>query len=151
MGGLITGIIGILIQPWRLVADPSGYIFTWLVGYSALLGPIGGILICDYFVLRKKTLQPIDLYSVKGDYSYRHGFNPAGVIALVLGIVPNIPGFLGTIRVLDPASVGPFLMHLYNYAWFVGFAVSFGVYYSMMKRGMGRTTGSRNITPVPPV
>ena len=49
-GGFITGVIGILMMPWKLVADPTGYIFTWLVGYTALLGPIGGILIADYFV-----------------------------------------------------------------------------------------------------
>jgi len=134
IGGLITGIIGILIQPWKLVADPSGYIFTWLVGYSALLGPIGGILICDYFFIRHTTLQPIQLYTPNGEYSYRSGFNPAGIIALVLGIAPNVPGFLGTIKVIDPSSVGPFLMQLYNYAWFVGFGVAFVVYAILMKK-----------------
>jgi NCS1 family nucleobase:cation symporter-1 len=129
IGGLITGIIGILIQPWKLVADPSGYIFTWLVGYSALLGPIGGILICDYFVVRKTVLKPVDLYKLDGEYSYRGGFNSAGIVALVLGIVPNIPGFLGTIKVVDPVSVGPFFMNLYSYAWFVGFIVAFVAYW----------------------
>jgi NCS1 family nucleobase:cation symporter-1 len=128
IGGLITGIIGILIQPWKLVADPSGYIFTWLVGYSALLGPIGGILICDYFVVRHTTLQPLDLYKLSGAYSYRNGFNPVAIVALVLGVAPSVPGFLGTIKIIDPASVGPFLMHLYNYAWFVGFGVAFVIY-----------------------
>ncbi|MGA9407600.1 MAG: NCS1 family nucleobase:cation symporter-1, partial [Bacteroidota bacterium] len=83
IGGLITGIIGILIQPWKLVADPSGYIFTWLVGYSALLGPIGGILICDYFVIRHTTLHSIDLYKPEGEYSYLNGFNPTAIVALV--------------------------------------------------------------------
>jgi NCS1 family nucleobase:cation symporter-1 len=134
IGGLITGIIGILIQPWKLVADPSGYIFTWLVGYSALLGPIGGILICDYFVIRHMALQPIDLYLIDGQYTYRKGLNPAAIIALVLGIAPNVPGFLGTIKVIDPASVGPFLMDLYNYAWFVGFGVAFATYAMMMSK-----------------
>jgi len=130
IGGLITGIIGILIQPWKLVADPSGYIFTWLVGYSALLGPIGGILICDYFVIRRTKLNPIQLYLRDGQYFYGSGFNPAAIVALVLGIAPNVPGFLGTIKVLDPASVGPFLMHVYSYAWFVGFLISFVVYWA---------------------
>src|SRR5258708_5337012 len=130
IGGLITGIIGILIQPWKLVSDPSGYIFTWLVGYSALLGPIGGILICDYFVIRRTKLNPIQLYLRDGQYFYGSGFNPAAIVALVLGIAPNVPGFLGTIKVLDPASVGPFLMHLYNYAWFAGFLISFVVYWA---------------------
>jgi NCS1 family nucleobase:cation symporter-1 len=133
IGGLITGIIGILIQPWKLVSDPSGYIFTWLVGYSALLGPIGGILICDYFLIRRMKLEPKDLYRSDGAYSYRNGFNPAAIIALLVGVLPNVPGFLGTIKVLDPASVGPFLMSLYNYAWFVGFGLAFAVYGLMMK------------------
>jgi len=136
IGGLITGIIGILIQPWKLVADPSGYIFTWLVGYSALLGPIGGILICDYFVIRKTNLLPVDLYLPKGGYSYRSGFNPAAIIALILGIVPNIPGFLGTVKVVDPVSVGPFLMSVYNYAWFVGFGVAFSLYFALMRKSI---------------
>src|SRR6185295_18328231 len=55
-GGYITGVIGILIFPWKLVADPSGYIFTWLVGYSSLLGPVGGILIADYYFIRRQKL-----------------------------------------------------------------------------------------------
>jgi len=134
IGGLITGIIGILIQPWKLVADPSGYIFTWLVGYSALLGPIGGILICDYYFIRKRTLHLVDLYTVQGVYSYRKGFNPKAIAALVLGIAPAVPGFLGTIRAIDPESVGPFLMQLYGYAWFVGFGIAFAVYAVLMRR-----------------
>jgi NCS1 family nucleobase:cation symporter-1 len=132
IGGLITGIIGILIQPWKLVSDPSGYIFTWLVGYSALLGPIGGILIADYFVIRRTVLHPIQLYLREGQYFYSNGFNPAAVVALVLGVAPNVPGFLGTIKVIDPASVGPFLMHVYSYAWFVGFIISFVAYLVLM-------------------
>ena len=128
IGGLMTGIIGILIQPWKLVADPSGYIFTWLVGYSALLGPIGGILICDYFFMRRTLLHPIDLYKTHGEYSYIDGFNPAAIIALVLGVAPSVPGFLGTIKIIDPASAGSFLMNIYSYAWFVGFIVAFVVY-----------------------
>ena len=137
IGGLITGIIGILIQPWKLVADPSGYIFTWLVGYSALLGPIGGILICDYFFIRHMKLQSIQLYVRDGEYSYRNGFNPAAIIALILGIAPSVPGFLGTVKLLDPSAVGSFLMHLYDYAWFAGFAVAFAVYAVMMKKRKG--------------
>jgi NCS1 family nucleobase:cation symporter-1 len=136
IGGLITGIIGILIQPWKLVADPSGYIFTWLVGYSALLGPIGGILIGDYFILRKKNLNPEQLYMREGEYTYGSGFNSAAVVALLAGVAPNVPGFLGTIRMLEPSSVGPFLMGLYSYAWFVGFIVAGGVYLGMMRGKM---------------
>jgi NCS1 family nucleobase:cation symporter-1 len=124
-GGFITGFIGILIQPWKLVADPTGYIFTWLVGYSALLGAIGGVLIGDYFVVRKKQLDLVGLYRKEGPYWYAGGFNPAALVALAVGILPNLPGFLGTIKVMQ---VGDFWMKLYNYAWFVGFILSFAVY-----------------------
>ncbi len=127
-GGFITGVIGILIQPWRLVSDPSGYIFTWLVGYSALLGAIGGILICDYYVIRKTTLDLVKLYEQDGPYWYKGGWNPAAIIAMVCGILPNLPGFLGTIKV---AQVPKFWMSLYSYAWFVGFGISFAVYWAL--------------------
>jgi nucleobase:cation symporter-1, NCS1 family len=124
-GGYITGVIGILIMPWKLVADPSGYIFTWLVGYSALLGSIGGVLIADYFVIRKQTLDVPGLYSDKGPYWFRNGFNPIAFVALIAGILPNLPGFLGVVKW---AKVSPFWVQLYSYAWFVGFGISFLVY-----------------------
>src|SRR4051812_46280955 len=88
IGGYMTGVVGILMCPWKLLDDPTGYIFTWLVGYSALLGPIGGILIADYFLLRKKELDVTDLYSPTGRYRYKGGWNPAALIALVVGILP---------------------------------------------------------------
>jgi NCS1 family nucleobase:cation symporter-1 len=132
-GGVITGIIGILMMPWKLVADPTGYIFTWLIGYSALLGPIGGILICDYFLIRRTQLNARDLYEREGEYTYTGGFNLIALLALVLGIAPSVPGFLGTIGALDPAAVGPFLMSLYSYAWFIGFGVALLVYWLGMK------------------
>src|SRR5687768_7781942 len=103
-GGYITGLIGILIFPWKLIADPSGYIFTWLVGYSSLLGPIGGILIADYFFIRRQTLSVDDLYHRNGIYTYRKGFNPVAITALLLGILPNVPGFLITIRAVEAQS-----------------------------------------------
>jgi len=121
-GGMATGVIGILMMPWKLLADPTGYVFTWLVGYSALLGPIAGVLICDYFVLRRMELSLSGLYR-EGPYSYFRGFNPKALAALALGIAPNVPGFLGTIGV---AQVPVFWMDLYAYAWFVGFAAAFG-------------------------
>ncbi len=124
-GGYITGVIGILIQPWRLVSDPTGYIFTWLVGYSALLGAIGGILICDYYLIRKTKLDLVKLYERGGPYWFKSGYNPKALVALACGIVPNLPGFLGTIKAIE---VDRFWMQLYNYAWFVGFGLSFAVY-----------------------
>jgi NCS1 family nucleobase:cation symporter-1 len=133
-GGLITGIIGICIFPWKLIADPTGYIFTWLVGYSSLLGPVGGIMIADYYFIRKKHLVVDELYKSKGAYSFTNGFNNAAIIALLLGILPNVPGFFITIKVLAATAVPEWIAHLYNYAWFVGFLVSAFVYWGMMKK-----------------
>jgi len=134
MGGYITGIFGVLIFPWKLIADPSGYIFTWLIAYSSLLGPIGGIMIADYYFIRKKELIAADLYSEIGAYTYRNGYNLAALWALLIGILPNIPGFLVTIHVVAKENVPEFIAGLYHYAWFVGFAVSFLVYLLLMKK-----------------
>ena len=133
-GGYITGIIGICIFPWKLIADPSGYIFTWLVGYSSLLGPVGGIMIADYYFIRKQTLEVDDLYNSKGIYSFKNGFNNAAIIALILGIFPNVPGFFTTIKVFSADAFPSWLNGLYSYAWFIGFGVSGLVYYLLMKK-----------------
>ena len=113
-GGLITGVLGIVIQPWRLLADPSGYIFSWLLGYSGGLGSIAGVLIADYWIVRRKALSLEDLYLTTGRYGR---WNAAGIIATVAGCALAWGGL-----------VIPFLRPLYDYAWFVGFAVAAGVY-----------------------
>jgi NCS1 family nucleobase:cation symporter-1 len=131
VGGLITGVLGILIFPWKLIADPGGYIFTWLVGYSSLLGPVGGILIADYYLIRRQQLSVADLYSMNGAYTYSSGFNRRAVLCLLLGILPNIPGFLTTIGVIGPNALPAWIISLYSYAWFVGFFISgFGYWVS---------------------
>jgi len=133
-GGYITGFIGLLIFPWKLIADPSGYIFTWLVGYSSLLGPVGGILIVDYYFIRHQTLILNDLYQTKGIYSFYHGFNLSAIAALVIGILPNIPGFLTTIGLVSAKTFPLWINSLYHYAWFVGFGISGLVYWILMKK-----------------
>jgi NCS1 family nucleobase:cation symporter-1 len=140
-GGYITGVIGLLIFPWKLIADPSGYIFTWLVGYSGLLGPIGGIMIVDYYLLRGQQLNLPELYQYRGEYAYRGGYNPAALLALLAGVAPNVPGFLVAIGGLDKAAVWPWLTDLYSYAWFVGFAVAGVVYGGLMRRPGGPASG----------
>lgn len=144
-GGLITGVIGILIRPWKLVEDPTGYIFTWLVGYSSLLGAIGGVLICDYFIIRRTRLHLAELYEKNGRYWYRGGFNRAAVLALILGILPNVPGFLGTIKA---ARIAPFWKSLYSYAWFVGFVVSLTSYWLLMKLGGPKQHEPKSVIPL---
>ncbi|MEO6637222.1 MAG: NCS1 family nucleobase:cation symporter-1, partial [Ginsengibacter sp.] len=143
-GGYITGVIGILIFPWKLIADPSGYIFTWLVGYSSLLGPVGGIMIADYYFIRKQYLDTEQLYKHKGLYTFSDGFNNAAVVALLAGIIPNVAGFLTTIKVIPLDAVPLWVSHLYNYAWFVGFFVAALVYYFMMKSHKSVSAGQKN-------
>ena len=133
VGGLITGLVGILMMPWKLLADPTGYIFTWLVGYSALLGPIGGIMIADYFVIRKKELNVAALYSASGGYTYSRGISWVAITALLAGALPSLPGFLVTVKLLDGAGVPAPLLGLYSYAWFVGFGIAFAVYLTLRK------------------
>jgi len=127
-GGLITGVIGVFIFPWRLVADPSGYIFTWLVGYSSLLGPVGGILIADYYFVRKQQLSVEDLYRLNGAYTYTRGYNRGALVSLVLGVLPSIPGFLVTVGLVNATVFPSWLTALYSYAWFTGFFVAGGCY-----------------------
>ncbi|MFC0771435.1 NCS1 family nucleobase:cation symporter-1 [Terrimonas alba] len=136
MGGYITGVIGVLIFPWKLIADPTGYIFTWLIAYSSLLGPVGGIMIADYYFIRRQQLAVNELYKHNGIYSFKNGFNTNAILALLIGILPNVPGFLVTIKVLPMDAVAAWIAQLYNYAWFVGFFVSGILYILLMKRTM---------------
>jgi nucleobase:cation symporter-1, NCS1 family len=119
-GGLITCAMGIIMQPWKLMADYGSYIFGWLVGYSGFLGPIAGVLICDYFVIRHKILVANDLYRRRGEYEYSRGIHWQAIISLAAGAGIAFVGlFVPTLHVL------------YNYAWFVGFAVSFFTYFAL--------------------
>src|SRR5687768_6159424 len=133
-GGFITGVLGILIFPWKLIADPTGYIFTWLIAYSSLLGPIGAIMIADYYLIRKQNLVIKDLYKTDGIYRFENGFNKYAIIALLAGILPNVPGFLVQVKLVSPAAFPEWINHLYNYAWFVGFFVSGFFYWSLMAK-----------------
>jgi NCS1 family nucleobase:cation symporter-1 len=137
MGGYITGVIGVLMMPWKLMADPEGYIFTWLVAYSALLGPIGGILIADYFGWRKGKLDLVALYDLEGEYRYTKGFSWVAMVALVAGVLPSLPGFLVQVKVVPEGAVSAFWVGLYHYTWFVGFGLAFGVYLLGRKLGSG--------------
>lgn len=122
-GGLITGVVGVLMMPWKLLGDFSAYIFGWLIGYSGLLGPIAGVMIADYFLVRKCDLIVDDLYRRNGAYEYRNGVNARALIALATGIAVALVGL-----------VVPPVRWLYDYAWFVGFFVSGALYTLLMRR-----------------
>ena len=128
-GGLITGIVGILMRPWRLLADPSGYIFTWLVGYSGGLASIAGVLIIDYWLVRKKRLELGDLYRSRGAYTYNHGWNWRAVVATLAGCVLAWAGPL----LARVGIVVPLLQMFYDYAWFVGFGAAAITYFVLTR------------------
>jgi NCS1 family nucleobase:cation symporter-1 len=134
-GALLTAVVGVVIQPWRLVEDPSGYIFKWLVAYSALLGAVGGVLIADYFLVRRMRLDLRGLYQGGGPYWYTGGFHDAALLALAAGVAPCVPGFLAAVGLTEAA---PFWTDLYHYAWFLSFGISFLVYAGLTLRRPGR-------------
>lgn len=133
IGGLLTGLIGIAMMPWKLVADPTGYIFSWLVGYSALLGPIGGIMIADYFVIRRTELDVPALYDPHGKYRYTGGWSLVAVAGFLLAALPSLPGFLVQSKLLAAGRVPPLLLGVYSYGWFSGFAIAFVAYLILRK------------------
>jgi NCS1 family nucleobase:cation symporter-1 len=134
MGGLITAVIGILMMPWELMSSAGAYIFTWLIGYSGLMGAIGGIMIADYFVLRNKNLELSELFKTDGIYSYSSGYNWRAIVALIVAILPVVPGFIRAATTPGGQVVNPnFFDTLYIYAWFVTFAIGFVLYLILMK------------------
>ncbi len=138
-GAIITSVIGVVIMPWKLIATTQGYIFTWLTGYGALLAPIAGILIADYWLIRGTKLAVDDLYREDGAYAYRGGWNPAALIAFFAGVLPNLPGFL---KISAPGTFGAVAAlwgDIYTYAWFVGVIVGLLVYTALMKRSAAQS------------
>ncbi|MFC6644743.1 NCS1 family nucleobase:cation symporter-1 [Granulicella cerasi] len=120
-GGLITGFLGLAMMPWKLMASFGSYVFGWLVGYSGLLGPVAGIMVADYFLVRGTQLDTYSLYRRGGMYEYSKGINPAAMISLVVGVAAALVG-----------RVMPLVSFLYDYAWFVGFFLSGALYFVMM-------------------
>lgn len=121
-GGLITGLIGIAMMPWELTKDENSYIFGWLLGYSGALGSVAGVLIVDYWILRKKQLDLRSLYVPDGAYRYTNGWNMAAVWATLVGAgVALLGAFWQPMRVI------------YDWSWFVGFGLSGGLYWVLMR------------------
>ena len=135
MGGFITAGLGVAIFPWKLLSG-GAYVFTWLIGYSALLGPIAGILIADYFFVRKTELNVDELFKTDGEYSFNNGWNPIAIISLVLAVLPNVPGFLFQIKAVE--SVPEIFNQIYSQAWFVGVIISMVVYIPLMKKHLAK-------------
>jgi len=128
-GGLITAAVGIAMMPWKLYADAAAYIFTWLVGYSSLMGAVAGILIADYWVLRRRQLSTRDLFQLDGEYAYSNGINYRAMAVLIVSVLPVIPGFVRAATTPGGQVATPNLLDtIYSYAWFVTFGLSFVLY-----------------------
>jgi nucleobase:cation symporter-1, NCS1 family len=137
-GGLITAVLGIVMMPWKLYSDAAAYIFTWLLGYSSLMGALGGILIADYWIIRKQQLDVDDLFRLRGRYTYANGINPKAIVALLLAIAPVVPGFIRAVSTPGGSVANPTIVdRLYSYAWFVTFALSFIIYWLLMRKDPG--------------
>ena len=119
----------------------GGYLFTWLIGYSALLGPIAGIMLVDYLFVRRTELEVEELYKCDGIYSAGgSGWNMPGLLALLIGIAPNLPGFAHAAGFVD--EVPAFFDMIYAYAWFVGLALG-GAAYLGLRFCCGQSEGKR--------
>jgi NCS1 family nucleobase:cation symporter-1 len=130
-GGIITGVIGILIQPWNLLADPNQYIWTWLGTYGGATGAIAGVLIADYWLIRRKNLKLADLYRTDGVYKYARGWNWIAVVSLLIGVVIAIGGAYSQVDLKPFPADGliSFLKPFYDYSWVVGLIASFLIYW----------------------
>ncbi len=148
-GGLITAVLGVTMMPWKLYSDAAAYIFTWLIGYSSLMGALGGILIADYWVLRRQRLSLPDLFSTTGRYSYGgSGVNARAMVALVVAILPVVPGFIRAATTPGGQVADPTIFdHLYTYSWFVTFALSFALYLLLMRGQSAALADSDPLTP----
>ena len=122
-GGLITGVIGIVIMPWKLMADPATYLGGWLGGVGMLLGPVAAIMIADYWVVRKREIDVRALF-LKG--GVEPDFNPVALVALLLAILPNLPGFFVKTHLVS--EVPAIFTTIYPYGWFSGVSIAFLVY-----------------------
>jgi nucleobase:cation symporter-1, NCS1 family len=148
-GALITGVLGILIFPWKLISTPEFYIFTWLGVVGGLLGTVAGILIADYWIIRRTVLHLADLYTEGGRYWYTAGWNWRAIAAFLVGGVLAVGGSYSSVNVEGVSSgpfpqdgLIPFLKPLADYGWAVGVATSMLVYVALMagERGKARAT-----------
>ena len=141
-GGLITAVIAIVMMPWKLMSTMGDYIFTWLIGYSGLMGAIAGILICDYWLLRRQRLDLPGLFDPGGLYSYSNGINWRAMASLGIGVLPVVPGFLRAATTPGGQVAVPGVFDtLYTYAWFVTFGLGFVLYWLLSRNGFERSRG----------
>jgi nucleobase:cation symporter-1, NCS1 family len=135
-GGLITAVIGIASFPWKLYEDAGAYIFTWLVGYGSLLASFLAVMVIDYWLLRRARLELEELYrpGPGGRYWYSNGYNVRALIAVAVGVMPVLPGFINAATTEGGIIADPnFFDELYRYGVFVAFGLAAVTYVALMR------------------
>ena len=132
VGGLMTGVLGVCMMPWKLLANPAVYIDTWLGGYGTLLGSIGGILLVEYWIISRRQLALKELYSEGGRYPR---WRLSAVAAFFLGIAPCLPGFLHSAKLIE---VAPFWHTLYGFSVFVSAGLAAVLYFLFNAGRLGK-------------
>jgi NCS1 family nucleobase:cation symporter-1 len=135
-GGIMTAILGVVIQPWYLISNPQVYIFTWLGFYGGALGAIAGVLIADYWFIRRNELKLAELYRTEGVYRFTGGWNWRAVVALLVGAILAVGGAYTAEGTQGPFPVNgiiPPFQGLYDYSWVVGLVVAFVAYWALSK------------------
>jgi nucleobase:cation symporter-1, NCS1 family len=147
-GALITGVVGVVILPWKLYSNPDVYIFTWLDTVGGLLGAVAGILIADYWILRRTRLALDELYKPEGRYWYNGGWNWRAVASFLVGGLLAIGGSYSPVSggvKQGPFPAGgliPFLQPLANYGWAVGLGTALVLYVLLTRLVPPRVGGS---------
>jgi len=133
IGGYITSVIGVMIFPWKLLADPNGYILHWLLAYTVFIGALGGVMIGDFFVVNRTHLDIEDLFRFKGRYLYNKGWNWRAFLALIVAVLPSVPGILATFKLIQAKLLPYWVSELYDFNWLISFGLAFLVYWLLMK------------------
>lgn len=140
-GGLVSAAVGLLFMPWKLLATSGDYLFTWLGGYGTLLGAVLGIMLADYYLVRKGHINLNELYKRDGEYSYSKGWNLQALAAFAVGVIPCLPGYFAISGILPKGSVSTFWIELHSFGWFFSVAVS-GIYYYFALRSKVQAAGA---------
>ncbi|PMD23628.1 hypothetical protein NA56DRAFT_656899 [Hyaloscypha hepaticicola] len=129
-GGYICALVGLVVCPWNLLSSSNNFI-TYLSAYSVFLSSVAGVIISDYYVVRRGYLQIKDLYSAKksSPYYFWFGFHWRGYTAYIAGILINIVGFVGAIGMPVPAGAD----YIYRLNFFCGFLVAGTTYWLLCK------------------
>jgi NCS1 family nucleobase:cation symporter-1 len=143
-GGMIAAVGSVLITPWNLYNNPDVIHYT-LETLGAFIGPLFGVLICDYYLIRRRVVVVDDLFTMspRGTYWYSKGVNPPAVIATAVGAC------VAMIPVLVPSSAVSWMDTAAQYSWFIGMGLGLAVYYVLARRSPVTASSLRSVAEEP--